>query len=361
MPPPPPPLQSTGIAGEGTNSTPSTPSDESDNKSFFSAEVNNNTSPHHSASDQSENAPPLTPSSTQTSPHDASDISSNLSSTALSKQRTPLARKHTASSPGPKPSPLSTVSHSTSYFQLQPPASPSDPRAPPTRRAPASRSSHGIETRSGPPPALITQRSYNADAPWRRYSHSEHNDSSKLDDYDPTQTHSRPDNVEDKSDTMNGFQARKDARNRRSLDVTSAIRRARAGNGADQNLDGRLNGRHTQSNSFDVGASRPKEDLFLNLARLDRPEDQGLQSPRTSSGFVVSGATPSCGRHHSNRSNMRIESDEEAVSRIRVYEDTTAIFVGQATLKGKLFSPAIVEYSRINASTQKHTFSAAQI
>ena len=47
-----------------------------------------------------------------------------------------------------------------SYFTLQPGTSDPDRRSPPSRRPPASRSSHGIETKSGPPPALSTQRSY---------------------------------------------------------------------------------------------------------------------------------------------------------------------------------------------------------
>lgn len=55
----------------------------------------------------------------------------------------------------------------TYYFARQPRASGLDARSPSTRRAPASRSSHGIETLSGPPPALITQRSYTGDNLWK--------------------------------------------------------------------------------------------------------------------------------------------------------------------------------------------------
>ena len=51
-----------------------------------------------------------------------------------------------------------------SYFAPQPGSSGLEARSPATRRAPASRSSHGIETSSGPPPALSTQRSYSTDA-----------------------------------------------------------------------------------------------------------------------------------------------------------------------------------------------------
>ncbi|KAL8948354.1 MAG: hypothetical protein Q9222_005450, partial [Ikaeria aurantiellina] len=53
-----------------------------------------------------------------------------------------------------------------SYFSSQSGTSGIEARSPANRRAPASRSSHGIPTSNGPPPALITQRSYHGD-PWR--------------------------------------------------------------------------------------------------------------------------------------------------------------------------------------------------
>lgn len=43
----------------------------------------------------------------------------------------------------------------------------SEPRSPHPKRAPASRSSYGIETASGPPPALSTQRTLSQDKLWR--------------------------------------------------------------------------------------------------------------------------------------------------------------------------------------------------
>ncbi len=52
----------------------------------------------------------------------------------------------------------------SSYFAPQPESSGFVARSPFAKRAPASRSSHGIETSSGPPPALSTQRSYTAEA-----------------------------------------------------------------------------------------------------------------------------------------------------------------------------------------------------
>ncbi|KAL8924777.1 MAG: hypothetical protein Q9208_003867 [Pyrenodesmia sp. 3 TL-2023] len=65
--------------------------------------------------------------------------------------------------------PTSTSAHSTvrgSYFPNRPGSAGGEARSPANKRAPASRSSHGIATADGPPPALITQRSYHGD-PWR--------------------------------------------------------------------------------------------------------------------------------------------------------------------------------------------------
>ena len=52
------------------------------------------------------------------------------------------------------------------YFSQQPRAGGIEPRSPQSRRPPASRSSHGIATKAGPPPALITRRTY-AQSPGR--------------------------------------------------------------------------------------------------------------------------------------------------------------------------------------------------
>lgn len=57
-----------------------------------------------------------------------------------------------------------------SYFAQQAGASTIDPRSPSIRRQPASRSSHGIETSSGPPPALSTQRSHTTETTRRHPS-----------------------------------------------------------------------------------------------------------------------------------------------------------------------------------------------
>ena len=56
---------------------------------------------------------------------------------------------------------------SESYFVPQSASSGVEARSPAIKRPPASRSSHGIETSSGPPPALSTQRTLSTENNWR--------------------------------------------------------------------------------------------------------------------------------------------------------------------------------------------------
>lgn len=88
----------------------------------------------------------------------SSTSSSSRTSTDSRVKRPPSARPHLNRA-------LSTPIES--YFAFQPGSSSLEARSLATRRAPASRSSHGIETSSGPPPALSTQRSYSTDPPRR--------------------------------------------------------------------------------------------------------------------------------------------------------------------------------------------------
>lgn len=70
-------------------------------------------------------------------------------------------RQRTRSSPSPLQTTSSRLSPTAgSYFAAQPGASGLEPRSPNNRRPPASRSCHGVETRSGPPPAFTTRGSY---------------------------------------------------------------------------------------------------------------------------------------------------------------------------------------------------------
>ena len=92
--------------------------------------------------------------------HSEASISSTLGAIPLT------SNPHKAQRPNSSPSQLRALGAPpapSSYFVRQPRASGLNARSSSGRRAPASRSSHGIETLSGPPPALITQRSYTGD------------------------------------------------------------------------------------------------------------------------------------------------------------------------------------------------------
>lgn len=98
------------------------------------------------------------------------DITNNTSDHHLYVDAAALEQNLDAKSPQPSahnsPAPLSPPV--ASYFTAQSGASGPEARSPPSkRRPPASRSSHGIETFSGPPPALSTQRSHQAETAWR--------------------------------------------------------------------------------------------------------------------------------------------------------------------------------------------------
>ncbi|KAL8956380.1 MAG: hypothetical protein Q9193_006094 [Seirophora villosa] len=100
--------------------------------------------------------------SLSTSPHHHREVNaSSPPATITSRQQRPTS--------SPSAFPATTKPPSTarpSYFSLHSVSSGIEARSPATKRAPASRSSHGIATTNGPPPALITQRSYHAE-PWR--------------------------------------------------------------------------------------------------------------------------------------------------------------------------------------------------
>ena len=241
----------------------SNPSDVSESeRSFVSAASVNNTSLSHPSNSESESPPPP-PSSSSPQSHGPSD---NSSASSNFEQPTPLV-KSTLASP-PAYTPKSTCSPG-SYFSLQPSTPGTEPRSPQSRRAPASRSSHGIETRSGPPPALSTQRSYNADSPWRRLPPAE-----------PTSPGIHKSGINGSIDSIlttggQTFEA-SDSKmrkhiggNRRSLDAVAARRKDLNLQEEDQDPTIQVNGGHRQSSSLELTQSRNPEDLFLNLARSD--------------------------------------------------------------------------------------------
>ena len=198
-------------------------------------------------------------------------------------------------SPTSKALPAPPLTPGGSYFAQQPGASGAEPRSPLTRRPPASRSSHGIETSSGPPPALSTQRSYNADSPWRippssktkiaRPNLSQRPSTSASIDSIVKQAHQSTHEDSDSSPSV--------ARVARSKSLThDGIGTAMAGRYSstrsedeeDQNTTIRIYGTKSNANrkSTEEGLqdkpSSSNEDLFLNLARAESVVDDASET-----------------------------------------------------------------------------------
>lgn len=218
------------------------------------------------------------------------------------------AEHHHCEVPTPSRSPLRSKSHrrpdsspsqlqalegqpsppAASYFARQPGASGFDARSPFTRRAPASRSSHGIETLSGPPPALSTQRSYTVDSPWKhppsadpkQPSHQAHSNRFAPADRDTTKSTAqdyredvKPVNSDEHETRMptpkraNGEQYVEDEQDQVTLRGTEFAQHDRLkdrGQTGDEGLEKQSQSSH--------------EDLFLNLAQADAAADGDLDN-----------------------------------------------------------------------------------
>lgn len=122
----------------------------------------------HQQSSSTKSSVTLTPHHHRNNSSTLIPLPTNLPSPPPSEIPNPNSRRP-SSSPSPSPSLQSpSTSHppftpSSSFSPLSAASGP-DTRSPLTKRPPASRSSHGIETSTGPPPALITQRSYTAES-----------------------------------------------------------------------------------------------------------------------------------------------------------------------------------------------------
>lgn len=144
------------------------------------AEVDKHSSLNGQSAPKSAHQPSSSTQSSVTSHHHRNNSSTaippptNLSSPRPSETPNSIAQRP-SSSPSPSPSsspsrllPSRLTSHPSSTpsscFPPRTGAPGVEPRSLPTKRQPASRSSHGIETSNGPPPALITQRSYTAES-----------------------------------------------------------------------------------------------------------------------------------------------------------------------------------------------------
>ena len=208
--------------------------------------------------------------------------SNEPSSTRLSKQNPPLS---------PSTPSLLPVG---SFFTQQPGASGIDPRSPKARRPPASRSSHGIETKSGPPPALSTQRSY-TESPWRKSPSADAGTKHR-----PLQSPVKPSESIDSlvrlpTDFANEeirsqkFQFAPGARARPStsdgvVTVMEARNFKRSESDEDRDPTLRLNGHarpgkeHTQDGDSQEHSQSSQEDLFLKLAQDDSVIDEPVNN-----------------------------------------------------------------------------------
>ena len=276
------------VIGSNARET-STPSDSE--KSFVSAESDNTSSKGSFSLGQS--APPsssLLPSTKSSAPTNftASKSSANGVSSFASGQQLDL-------SPTSKALPAPTLTPGGSYFAQQPGASGVEPRSPLTRRPPASRSSHGIETSSGPPPALSTQRSYNADSPWRitpstktkiaRPTLSQRPSTSASIDSIVKQAHQTTNEDSDSSPSVARV-ARSKSLTHDGIGTAMAGRhnRTRSEDEEDQNSTIRMSGTNWNADmkSTEEGLQdKPyssNEDLFLNLARAESVVDDASET-----------------------------------------------------------------------------------
>lgn len=202
---------------------------------------------------------------------------------------TPLPGQHTKISDSARSAQRYSASpHRPNGPYFSPPLSTntSEPRSPASRRRPpASRSSHGIETTSGPPPALSTQRSHNADSSWKN--------AQRKDSADPSSIRVRPESVGNIACGWKDVAQRQDRR--RSGSVNTPPRHgASTSRAAERNMmhsvflrqssivdDGdddatlRINGRKAMATTDGAPLQAARQDLFLDLARSNSPGTDG--------------------------------------------------------------------------------------
>lgn len=260
-----------GSVREKNNSTSSDKSLSESEGSFVSARSENTSGKstrssliHHN------NQSALSPLTSRHAAFNTSESDSSTSSTQ--EQATPLARQPIlfSSTSGLPPTRLPRTADS--YFAPQEGASSIELWSPANRRAPASRSSYGKETRSGPRPALSTQRSYNADLPWQSPP--------------PGETAGLQTFQEDRNGDINSaLISEKDlyslgaGKIGKRADSTTyglgpmARRRTESGSRNDEERTLGIEAQIRQDGQGNKGQHRQREDLFLNLARADSVVD----------------------------------------------------------------------------------------
>ena len=269
--------------------------------------------PHRDPSSTSRSASDRSP---RTSPHDKSDTrlapgqsslahpTDHLSATAPSQYPPaaislaetgitglpipiPDTRQRTRSPPSPSHAVRSPLLPLTgSYFVPQPGASGAEARSPLNKRPPASRSSNGVETFSGPPPALSTQRSYQGDSAGRHTVSVDRTQSGSLEttvnSIDALIRSSQPgaDGTVDSDPVRVALTKRP-----HPMHVMDRTALTSNGNHADEDHDeNTLKGADfpqlpfasAHKNRHENGELKAsQEDLFLNLAHADSPRENG--------------------------------------------------------------------------------------
>lgn len=225
--------------------------------------------------------------------NNSATIVSTPINTSIPRPTDTSSAKRPVSSPS---TPLYSPSRST-YFNQQPVGVGIDPGSPPTRRQPASRSSHGIQTSTGPPPALITQRSYTTDSEWKQPAPLERSRHSKYRPHAQKSIDSIINSTRSTTDKKNNdlaFKATSSVRRRPEMTeektgITAEFKGRHRGHDEDQdstlrNFDPvassylifpaneKLSGRATINNA-DEQTKTSQEDLFLILARSNSLAD----------------------------------------------------------------------------------------
>ena len=264
-------------------------------KSFVSAASENTPdwSNNYPRIGQSAPAPlPSSPRHTEIAPADLTSLSTlQLLNTNTNTNPNPnpnLAAGRETNSPSSSASPVPLAPQPASYFSPQPGASGNEARSPQNKRPPASRSSHGIATSSGPPPALSTRRSYNAESRCRtppsnpRAIHSPTVHSASVASVVRQTDHITNDHSEPSaSGSACSTQSRKSsvvAGGTRAMDGRHEVQSpSEEDRDSTLRIDGQRNknGRNTRKESGQEQSQSSQEDLFLNLARADSVVDDG--------------------------------------------------------------------------------------
>ena len=190
--------------------------------------------------------------------------------------------------PSSPASSLPPAPQSGSYFSPQPGASGNEARSPPIKRPPASRSSHGIATSSGPPTALSTRRSYNAESRLPipptspRATHPPMVHSTSIDSIVRQTNQTVDDSTESRdSEGVRSTQQRKSSIVEGGTIKMDGRHEIQSGSEEDRDPTLRINGHrkktgaHIRKESGQQNSQSSQEDLFLNLARADSVVENG--------------------------------------------------------------------------------------